>query len=99
MKKKWILIKFWFMRKFGYQPERIRQAEIIIAGRIYDNFGHFVRAVPLTEAERDVVKVSGYKYPCVVCDLFIQGIPCPLINRLPSGEEVCEKHKYEIIKV
>lgn len=99
MKKKIILIKFWLMRKFGYQPERIRQAEQVVPGRIYDNFGHFIRAVPVTEQEREVIKVSGYVYPCVVCDLYIQGLPCPLVNKLPNGEEVCKNHKYEIIKV
>lgn len=35
---------------------------------------------------------------CNLCDFYKWGLPCPLYNTLPDGSQVCDSHRYIIIK-
>ena len=103
------------IRKYFKHPlEDLRQANPIVPGRLYSNFGYICKAVPYTGEERRIIASSVEELPddlqaaaqkwesvpnhCLLCDFQKKGVPCPLYNILSDGRTVCEVYKYFIIK-
>ena len=103
------------LREFFKHPaEDIRQANPIVPGRVYRNFGYVCKAVPYSSREQSIIISSRENLPddlrkmaekwqdipnhCLLCDFQKQGIPCPLYNQLKNGQTVCDTHKYVILQ-
>lgn len=46
----------------------------------------------------NIIEAPDIPSHCNFCDFYIHGIPCPLHNHFANGVEVCNTHKYIIIK-
>lgn len=106
----WIKIREYFK----HPVDDLRQAKVIVPGRVYSNFGHLCKAVPYTRKELDLMNSPKEELPdelraeaakweqvethCLLCDLQKEGVPCPIYNVLKDGRTVCEVYKYVIIK-
>ena len=103
------------IRKYFRHPlEDLRQANPVVPGRLYSNFGYVCKAVPYTREERRLIGCSIEELPedmqrsaakweevpvhCLLCDFQKKGVPCPLYNVLADGRTVCDTHRYVIIK-
>ena len=132
MKHRLDLLRLWLRSYFGHPVESIRQADPVIPGRFYRNFGNICKAVPYTADEQQYVKESqgcealspyllrdlekagnglqslrelqkqggdqSVPPQCNLCDFYKWGVPCPLVNALADGSNVCDTHRYVIIK-
>ena len=57
MKKNYIdLFRLWLRNYFKHPVENIRQANPIVPGRLYHNFGNACKAVAMTERERQLIR-------------------------------------------
>lgn len=106
----WIKIREYFK----HPVEDLRQAQTIVPGRVYSNFGYLCKAVPYTKAELEIINSTEEELPdemrseankwenipnkCLICDFQKKGVPCPWYNKLKDGHMVCDVYKYVIIK-
>lgn len=48
--------------------------------------------------QKEAAEASSTPVNCQLCDFSRYGIPCPIYNRLKDGSDVCDTHKYVILK-
>ena len=136
MKRFFELIWVRIRKYFRHPLENLRQANPVVPGRLYSNFGYICKAVPYTREELEKVQNDNFRddglsqeimleqvksigiknvdaikaiqteasnwqeepVKCQLCDFAKKAIPCPHFNKLANGTEVCETHRYVIIK-
>lgn len=104
------LIKVNILSRLGHKPELLRQAPTVEVGKVYRLYGNLVKAVPLTDEDRDIIKIfrehpeqaivttpegNAIEAPDARCAI------CPLfIEGIVCRNECqeCENIKYIIIK-
>ena len=66
------LIKVWAHEYFKHPLENIRQANPVVPGRLYRNFGNVCKAVPLSQSQKKYIEESreyGALAPCILDDI------------------------------
>lgn len=59
--------------------------------------GDIIRQISQLQQMPDIPD-TGLPSRCNFCDLYRNGLPCPLYNVLKDGSVVCDSHKYIILK-
>nr|DAT45212.1 MAG TPA: hypothetical protein [Caudoviricetes sp.] len=85
-----IYLRLWFIKRMGYKLPSLREASFVVPGQLYDHFAYIVRAVPRKEKEKELLQ-------CYHCDFHRKGIPCNFCHKMVNGNDICDKHVFEII--
>lgn len=93
-----IYLRLWFIKRMGYKLPSLREADFVVPGQLYDHFAYVVRAVPFKDKAKESSPVLvNTSLECYYCDLRKKGIPCNFCHRMANGNDICDKHVFEII--
>ncbi len=98
IKRYTLYLRIWFIKRMGYKLPSLREADFIVPGQLYDHFAYIVRAVK----SKDKIPLRNnpafaHDPKCITCDFFKKGIPCNFCHKMANGNDICEKHDFQII--
>lgn len=96
IKKLFLYFRLWLMWKMGYKLPSLRENATAVPGKLYDHFGFVVRAIPKPKHNVNANK-GEIPIGCMKCDLFKKKIPCSFNHHMTNGEDICDKHNFQII--